>query len=115
MEIEIEIENKRKFNLFVLKADFLVDSIPAIMMLRLLVFCKIDVNCLLQANGKQMLSRKKFQVHTTCNTGLPAAVPGLPHLRGAGHPQSQGRKGKGSILPYLLLIWEFLRPGTCTP
>lgn len=28
-------------------------------MVWLLVFCKIDVNCQLQANGKQMLSRKK--------------------------------------------------------
>lgn len=57
--MEIEIENKRRFSLFVLKTDFLVDSIPATMMLWLLVFYKIDVNCLLQANGKQMLSRKK--------------------------------------------------------
>lgn len=85
------------------------------MMVWLLIFCKIDVNCQSQANGKQMLSRKKFQVHTACNTELPAAVPGLPHLHGAGHPQSQGRKEKGCMLPYLLLIWEFFRPGICTP
>lgn len=85
------------------------------MMLWLLVFCKIDVNSLSQANGKQMLARKKFQVRKACHTGLPAAVPGLPHLHGAGHPQLQGKKEKGAMLPYLLLIWEFLRPGTCTP
>lgn len=101
----MEIENKRSFSLFVLRVDFffLVDSIPATMMVWLLIFCKIDVNCQLQANGKQMLSRKKFQVHTECNTGLPAAVPGLPHLHGAGHPQSQGRKKR--VVCYLIFYW----------
>lgn len=42
-----------------------------------------------------MLSRKKFHVHTACNTGLPAAMPGLPHLHGAGHPQCPGQERKG--------------------
>lgn len=100
----MEIENKRRFSLFVLLVDFLVDSIPATMMIWLLVFCKIDVNCQLQANGKQMLSRKKLQVHTQ-----PATLGFLLLCQGCHICMEQGtlshRAGKKRILCYLIFYW----------
>lgn len=81
-------------------------------MVGLLVFCKIDVNCQLQANGKQMLSRKKTPgAHSVQHRASRCSATSA----GSGHPPSPRRKEKHSALPCLLLIQEFLSPGTRRP
>lgn len=48
-----------------------------------------------------MLSRKKTLAHTARSTGLPAALPRLPHLQGAGHAHLVcERKGLSVTLPF---------------
>lgn len=65
--------------------------------------------------GRRGCPEKNSRCTQPAALGFLLLCPGLLHLHGAGHPQLQGRKEKCSMLPYLLLIWEFLRPGTCTP
>lgn len=84
-------------------AYYLPDSIPATTMVWLLVFCKIDVNHQLRANGNQMLSKRKPWCTQHATPGFPLLCQGCHICRERGmHGHSVGKK---RVMCYLTFYW----------